>query len=421
MDDQSAGPVVVTREQLYEWVWTKPVSALAKSFGLSDVGFAKMCKRLGVPRPGLGHWARKAAGQEPERIPLPTASAGQPTTVTLYTGGRIVAPRSLEQADLDRRCADEAVPERKIVVAPTLEAPHALVKVAREHLARAKDRPQDALLDAACLDVQVSPAALDRALRIMDALVRAFEHRKLKVEITTPNVDRQRPVYTWRPSTTLVHVGEDTATIAMTESRKEVECAAVPPRTVSRRNARGPVAAELPLPPKEYRPTGALTIVVKRRFSGARRVRDGRSSRLEDRLNEVVCEVLRQGAENRRERLKEEAEKQRREEAARQQAELERRQRIESVWVHDLTDRMKDWRLGQDIRAFASAVAAEHSAAPPHGECPVERWLTWARRYADRRETEAFDEVARMVRLPPDRDRWSWQAEQRGPIELPTW
>jgi hypothetical protein len=134
-----------------------------------------------------------------------------------------------------------------------------------------------------------------------------------------------------------------------------------------------------------------------------------------------VCEILLQGAKNRQERLNQEAEEQREEAAARKKAELERRQQIESVWVHDLTDRMKDWRLGQDVRAFASAVEAEHPAVPPHRARAVGEWLTWARRYADRMETKAFDQVAEVVRLPPNHDRWRWQAEQRGPIELPTW
>jgi hypothetical protein len=30
---------------------------------MSDVGFAKICKKLGIPRPGLGYWAKKAAGK----------------------------------------------------------------------------------------------------------------------------------------------------------------------------------------------------------------------------------------------------------------------------------------------------------------------------------------------------------------------
>ena len=52
------------REELYEKVWQRPVQRLAKEFGISDVGLAKVCRKLFVPLPGRGYWARKAAGQK---------------------------------------------------------------------------------------------------------------------------------------------------------------------------------------------------------------------------------------------------------------------------------------------------------------------------------------------------------------------
>src|SRR6267142_829718 len=63
--------IVVTREQLYEQVWTIPTQTLAKQYGISDVGLSKICRRLNVPKPGLGYWAKVDAGQTPPRTPLP--------------------------------------------------------------------------------------------------------------------------------------------------------------------------------------------------------------------------------------------------------------------------------------------------------------------------------------------------------------
>src|SRR5581483_6211105 len=68
---------VVTREQLYEEVWTTPAVALSKKYGVSDVALGKICRRLNVPKPGLGYWARVDAGQKPERTPLPMRSLQQ--------------------------------------------------------------------------------------------------------------------------------------------------------------------------------------------------------------------------------------------------------------------------------------------------------------------------------------------------------
>jgi len=47
---------VVTREELYRLVWSKPITELAKEFGMSDVGLAKVCKKLNVPKPYRGYW-----------------------------------------------------------------------------------------------------------------------------------------------------------------------------------------------------------------------------------------------------------------------------------------------------------------------------------------------------------------------------
>src|ERR1700694_1022299 len=47
------------------------MSELAKDFGMSDVGLAKRCRAVDVPILYRGYWARKAAGQEPPKTPLP--------------------------------------------------------------------------------------------------------------------------------------------------------------------------------------------------------------------------------------------------------------------------------------------------------------------------------------------------------------
>jgi hypothetical protein len=44
---------------------------LVPKFGMSDVGLAKACKRMRIPRPGLGYWPKKAAGQPVKRARLP--------------------------------------------------------------------------------------------------------------------------------------------------------------------------------------------------------------------------------------------------------------------------------------------------------------------------------------------------------------
>ena len=44
-----ADVIRLTREELYQKVWSVPMRTLAQRFGLSDVGLAKTCKREVMP------------------------------------------------------------------------------------------------------------------------------------------------------------------------------------------------------------------------------------------------------------------------------------------------------------------------------------------------------------------------------------
>ena len=73
----------ISRKDLYKLVWEVPISRLSPKYGLSDVGLAKVCKRLNVPRPGRGFWARKKKGCSVTIPPLPPLKIGQLTEVLM--------------------------------------------------------------------------------------------------------------------------------------------------------------------------------------------------------------------------------------------------------------------------------------------------------------------------------------------------
>ena len=58
------------REKLYEEVWQKPVSEVAKSYRVSGVYLGQVCRALRVPVPPRGHWARLRAGHRTHRPPM---------------------------------------------------------------------------------------------------------------------------------------------------------------------------------------------------------------------------------------------------------------------------------------------------------------------------------------------------------------
>jgi|ERR1700678_36323 hypothetical protein len=67
------GADLVSREELYEMVWSMPMIKVAEQFKVSGSYMALVCGALRVPRPARGHWAKLAAGKASEKPPLPEA------------------------------------------------------------------------------------------------------------------------------------------------------------------------------------------------------------------------------------------------------------------------------------------------------------------------------------------------------------
>src|SRR5438105_4806137 len=99
------------RETLYLQVWAEPLRTVAASYGISDAGLRKICKRLGIPVPPLGYWAKVAAGKRPRMTALPSAFKGD----TRYVRQVYV---------------DEGAPEREQRISKLLES-HASVSAVR--------------------------------------------------------------------------------------------------------------------------------------------------------------------------------------------------------------------------------------------------------------------------------------------------
>ena len=78
------GTIVLTREELYERVWTTAMRHLGPELGVSDVGLKKICKRLKIPTPPLGYWAKKQYGKAPTQPPLPDYDDQDSEGIYLY-------------------------------------------------------------------------------------------------------------------------------------------------------------------------------------------------------------------------------------------------------------------------------------------------------------------------------------------------
>ena len=60
IDDMS---ILEQRKQLYNEVWKEPIVTVAKRYEISDTGLRKRCRKLGIPLPPAGYWAKISVGK----------------------------------------------------------------------------------------------------------------------------------------------------------------------------------------------------------------------------------------------------------------------------------------------------------------------------------------------------------------------
>ncbi|MGO9315693.1 MAG: hypothetical protein ACLQDI_23520, partial [Syntrophobacteraceae bacterium] len=160
----------ISRKELYGQVWAEPTIQLAKKYGISDVGLAKICRRNNIPVPPRGYWARKQAGQKVSKIPLPHAESDN--TIRISPTVADEPPPVLEELNP----ANEKF-AKPIIIPAQLRNPHPLVQESQTALGSLKDG-YDGILTGTTkrhLDIRVSAKSLKRSLRIMDTVKKALE------------------------------------------------------------------------------------------------------------------------------------------------------------------------------------------------------------------------------------------------------
>lgn len=73
----------LSREELYERVWTDAVRTVAGEMGVSDVWLKKCCAQADIPVPDRGYWAKLRAGKPVIRMKLAPRGPGKPYRITI--------------------------------------------------------------------------------------------------------------------------------------------------------------------------------------------------------------------------------------------------------------------------------------------------------------------------------------------------
>jgi hypothetical protein len=356
--------VTLTRQQLFERVWSTPIERLAREFNLSGRGLGKLCARHGIPVPPRGYWARKAAGQ---RVPQPALPEfDHPGRQTLSFDQATLRPVGERPSKPEQHplVAFEQEATNRLSVAEDLPLVHELVLKTQRLLKRAKRDPHGlALVQPGGLHVRVSRDRYDRALRIMEALLTAFVTRGFPLAVTPEGI---------RVTILEVPLGFGV----------EEELDAVEHRTTFTEQKLIDQGRRREVPTKDYLPSGRLALVITS-VRGTRQRWSERTHRPEEALNTYIVGLVRAALTTQRQRVEAERleqqrrdDERRRQKEARQLAESQRRWREEQGKVERL-DRLRE--LWERHRQFKTVVAELQDAlgdVTPESE--LGRWLDWA-------------------------------------------
>lgn len=144
------------REKLYNEVWTDPVIIVAERYGMSDNGLRKHCRKIGIPLPQAGYWAKLRAGKKVYKPELPKVTGELKKFVHAYA---IKYRQDVEQLSDDELVAlsdfglltDETVANIKETsaqlkvkdVKEQVRNPHNLINEHKEEIAYRKKRDKD--------------------------------------------------------------------------------------------------------------------------------------------------------------------------------------------------------------------------------------------------------------------------------------
>jgi hypothetical protein len=364
----------LTREELYERVWQKPIREVAAELGISDVGLAKACRKNNIPLPHQGHWLKKPGrARDRLKVLLPAAAPGARLEFH-FQGSEFAVLQVRDQAreDAEKRLAETPRPatEDKRLVQFAKDARKAidLRKVDERGIVRC-DGPSP-------WPCRTSPENVERGLSVLKSLWARLQSMGIDVEQSEKNpvmvrfeIDGGRYWY-WIEEHSNQSFRDLTAKELAEKQRAE-------------KTKTYWWAPNL----KVYTPTGKILVKLSHESSEyiRRKWSDTNYAQVEERIDEIIAGTFSLAAEDKREREQRAREKEL--EAARQ---LRVRQAMQlkefkKLKRKRLFEEASAWNNAQSLRDYIEAVRETPLDKLPMFQAEADKaaWIDWASRKAD--------------------------------------
>ncbi|HEY0832509.1 MAG TPA: hypothetical protein VGE72_01260 [Azospirillum sp.] len=371
---EGPGLILIPRKVLYEAVWSEPLIILADRLRTTTADLTHVCQQFAIPMPAQEYWTRIAAGFEHEPQPLPCVPTGVGEVVSLL----------IDAAKPVCEPLPDVGPPPIVEVEHSLTNPHPLIRRTAAKLKDAKQDEYGALRPGdGGLGVRVSPQGIDRAMSILDALLKTFQKRGHKCSAAA-NGDQ-----------TIIFVNGESLSIYLNEriprkkhwpTKEENDERKRQVERLMRHKRIDQFMASLEVPHIrrwDYIPSNEFTLTIGGSGHVGLRTtwKDTPSRKLEAALPEIVIEVERHALAIPRIRAREEEKAKRREQERLRQEEEALRQRREIQRQEALERNAEQWERASRIRAYVAAVKAR-AEADQRLEA-VEDWYEWALAFAD--------------------------------------
>lgn len=349
----------MNREQLYEEVWSNPLTKLSLKYNLATYKLKKLCDTLLVPLPKVGHWSKIAFGKKVDVPPLPA-----------YNRCRL-EPR--DSTFLNKKTAPilptKITVKKKftygIKVKKNLTKPHPITVKTRDGLKRCKTDEYGMKKPwGGGFDLRVSKVNERRALLIIDTLCKWFEKNNIKIHLPFE-----------RSNTTEVVIDNQRIRIKIEEKSK------LTGKTLTERWSGYEYYT------REYTPTEQLALVIDNYCWGCsiRKVwRDGKTSKIEEKLDEFVAALFQHAEYEKARELRLEAERIEREKQQRLKKYHDACTKLEQEMLNDLVQQSKNATYSRELYKYIDEVKQKAKLEYKNAEYPegLINWISWAENHA---------------------------------------
>ena len=277
----------LTRQTMYDLVWSKPMTKVAEDFGISGVALKKHCKKHRVPTPPRGYWAKKEAGKPVRQTRLVETADPVEERIVIQGGIHTELPEAVQKILNDAKAARDmrrrAEPKEDFISAPLANSVHPAISATAKALRRHKPDKDDAVsaTGPGQCGITVGITSVERCIAILDALARSCESAGMQLVPTGAAM-------------TVASSGETvgfrlTEFVCREKHAPTLQELAAEDRRRRRMRNTWDASFNCVYPEWDFNRTGELKIEIENQYAGGlrRSWRDGKRQRLENVIDEV--------------------------------------------------------------------------------------------------------------------------------------